>query len=80
MKSHHQASLMNCMFATNQVVANVQSSHDEVVIRRNTHIIFEQVGNVVFRKMKLRCKYIKCKFLCVMSVYVIHNLVDRFVA
>ena len=48
MKPYHKAGLSDGVLASDEIVANVQSAHDQIIIGRNAHIIFEKVGDVVF--------------------------------
>ena len=59
MKSYPKASFSNRMLSANQIIANIQSTHHKIIIRRTPYIILEQMGDVVFGKMKLVCEHIE---------------------
>ena len=55
-KAHGKAGLANGLLLPDQIIKQIQPTGNKIVIGRNTHIIPEQVGDIVFGKMEFVCQ------------------------
>ena len=76
---HHETSLFNRIITSDEIIAVVQSPYNKIIVRRNTNIIPEQMGDVILGEMEFLCQNIQRYILRVVLVDVVDHFVDSFV-